>query len=350
MFEFVNIADARGWFTKKGKDSDVVVSSRIRLARNLDSHIFPGFMNNSDESAVQEKILSAFAKLSDYKKYKILYLDDISPLERRILMERNIITQEYSISKGKAVILKENGEISAMINNEDHIRIACIQSGLSLKKAYKEVSKIENELDEYLKFAFSLKLGYLSSNLTTLGTGIKVSLMVHLPALFLVSLINKALKAITQVGFSVKGFFQDGPSSLGNMYQLSNIITLGQTEEEIIESLINVLQPLIEYERKARHEMLDKKGIEMEDKIFRAYGVLSQCRTITSREAIDLLSYVRLGISMGIIEDISINKITSLLILCQKSHIQQIMSNSNEEKDIKRINCLRAKIIRENLL
>jgi protein arginine kinase len=237
-----------------------------------------------------------------------------------------------------------------MFNNEDHIRLSCIRSGLSLKEAYKEVNKIENRLDDNLKFAFSLKLGYLSSNLTNLGTGIKVSLMVHLPALYMVSLINKALKAITQVGFSVKGFFQDGPSSLGNMYQLSNIITLGQTEEQIIESLINVLQPLIEYERKAREEMHDKRGIEIEDKIFRAYGILTQCRTITSREAIDLLSYVRLGVSMNIIRDISINRITSLLILCQKSHIQKIMSNSNVNKDVKMINYLRAKIIRENLL
>lgn len=350
MFNFVNITDAKGWFTKNGKDSDVVVSSRVRLARNLDNYTFPGFMKNVDETDVQDKVLSAFTRLSDYKNYTILYLDAISPLERRILMERNIITQEYSISKGKAVVLKENGEISAMINNEDHIRLSCIQSGSALREAYEVVNKIENELDGYLKFAFSLKLGYLSSNLTNLGTGIKVSLIVHLPALFMTSLINKALKAITQVGFSVKGFFHDGPSSLGNMYQLSNIITLGQTEEQIIESLLNVLQPLIEYERKAREELLNKKGIEFEDKIFRAYGILTQCRTITSREAIDLLSYIRLGIGMDIIKGISINKITSLLILCQKSHIQKIMSNLNEEKDIKMINYLRAKLIRENLL
>jgi len=350
MFDFVNVSDAKGWFTKEGKDGDVVLSSRIRLARNLEKFAFPGFMKSKEELIVQEEIINAFTKLSDYKNYTILYLDAISPLERRILMERNIITQEYSISKGKALVLKENGEISVMINNEDHMRLACIKSGLELKEVYNKVSKIESELDEFLRFAFSLKLGYLNSNLTNLGTGIKVSLMVHLPALFMVSLINKALKAIAQVGFSVKGFFHDGPSSLGNMYQLSNIITLGQTEEQIIESLYNVLQPLIEYERKARQEMHEKRGIELEDKIYRALGILTQCRTITSREAINLLSYVRLGISMELIKDISINRVTSLLILCQKSHIQKIMSNLNNNKDIKMINYLRAKIIRENLL
>ena len=154
MFDYVNVADAKGWFTKTGKDSDVVVSSRIRIARNLDSYVFPGFMKNKDELAVQDEIINAFTRLSDYKNYTILYLDNVSPLERRILMERNIITQEYSISKEKALILEKNGEISVMINNEDHMRLSCIKSGLALKEAYVQASELENQLEDFLKFAF----------------------------------------------------------------------------------------------------------------------------------------------------------------------------------------------------
>jgi protein arginine kinase len=336
------------WYNGCGADSDVVISSRTRLARNLIDHPFPAYLSSADEAVVMQQVVRAFGKLPAKDNFAILYLKDLPPLERRMLFERNIVTQAFSLEGDKAVAMSLDGSISAMINEQDHIRMSCIKGGFSLQESYQAVNRVDNLLEDTLNYAISLEWGYLNSSLTDIGTGMRASLMVHLPALVIGQMINKAIKAITQIGFSVKGFFGEGGSSLGSLYQISNQISFGLSEEEILENLRNVVQPLISYERKARTELADRKKVELEDKIYRALGILTYCRSITSKEAMELLSYLRLGIIMGLITEIAVEMVTSLFFLVQKSHIQKIRGGVRGGVR-KQIDRMRAAVIRESL-
>ncbi len=356
MNDFRGLLKEKTWFTESGQEGDVVVSSRVRLARNLADHPFPEFLDRDDELVVRDKIISAFcklpvagSKLPAQNNFTILYLKDLAPLDRRVLLERNIITQDFSLAENKAVVLSQDESVSVMINETDHLRISCIREGLTLSEVYEEVDRLDSLLEDELHYSISLQWGYLNSNLTDIGTGMRASLMVHLPALVMTQLIEKALKAITQVGLLVKGFFGEGLSSLGDMYQIANQISLGLSEAEIVENLNSIVTPLINYERKARSELLTRKRAEVEDKVFRAYGILTNCRRIASREAIELLSNLRLGISLGLIPKIPLEIINTLFFLCQKSHVQKILEDSEVTSETAEIDAHRAKIIRETL-
>ncbi len=328
MNDFKGLLEKKAWFTVSGHEGDVVISSRVRLARNLVDHPFPGFMSSDVEVAVRDKIISAFDKLPVRKDFAILYMKDLAPLDRRVLLERNVITQDFSLDENKVVALSKDESVSVMVNETDHLRISCIREGLTLSEVYEEVDRLDSLLEEQLHFSISLRWGYLNSSLTDVGTGMRASFMVHLPALVMTHLIEKALKAITQVGLLVKGFFGEGLSSLGDMYQIANQISLGVSEVEIVENLNSIVAPLINYERKARSELLTRNPEEVEDKVFRAYGILTNCRSITSREAIDLLSNLHLGISLNLIPKVSLEKVNALFFLCQKSHVQKIFEDS----------------------
>jgi len=328
MNDFKGLLEKKAWFTESGHEGDVVISSRVRLARNLVDHPFPGFMSSDVEGAVRDKIISAFDKLPVRRDFAILYMKDLAPLDRRVLLERNIITQDFSLNENKAVVLSKDESVSVMINETDHLRISCIREGLTLSEVHEKVDRLDSLLEEQLHFSISLQWGYLNSNLPDIGTGMRASFMVHLPALVMTHLIEKALKAITQVGLLVKGFFGEGLSSLGDMYQIANQISLGVSEAEIVENLNSIVTPLINYERKARSELLARKTEEVEDKVFRAYGILTNCRSISSREAIDLLSNLHLGISLNLIPNIPLEKVNALFFLCQKSHVQKIFEGS----------------------
>jgi protein arginine kinase len=350
MIDFRGLLEKRVWFTESGEEGDVVVSSRVRLARNLIDHSFPEFMGSDEEAAVRDEIIGTFNRLPVRGNFTILYMKDVAPLDRRVLLERNIITQDFSLAESKAVILSEDESVSIMINETDHLRISCIREGSMLPQAYREVDRIDSLLEDKLHFSISLQWGYLNSSLTDIGTGMRASFMVHLPALVMTRLIEKALKAITQVGLLVKGFFGEGISSLGDMYQISNQVSLGLSEDEIVENLNSIVTPLINYERKARGELLMRNREELEDKIFRAYGILTNCRSISSREAIDLLSNLRLGISLGLISGITLEKVNALFFFCQKSHVQKIFEESEETVNTKTVDSQRAKIIRKTLV
>jgi protein arginine kinase len=273
-------------------------------------------------------------------------MKEIAPLDRRVLLERNLITQDFSLAEDRAIILSEDESVCIMINETDHIRISCIREGLSLNQVFKEVDRLDSLMEDHLNFAYSLQWGYLNRNLTDIGTGMRASLMVHLPALVITQLIDKALKAITQVGLLVKGFFGEGTASLASMYQISNQVSLGLSEGEIVENLKSIISPLVNYERKARNELYERKPYEVEDRVFRALGILTNCRAITSREAIELLSDLRVGVSLELIKDLSLEKINSLFFLCQKSHVQKVLGESGSRKPI---DAARAEIIRNAL-
>jgi protein arginine kinase len=346
MIEFNGVAETPGWFQETGPQDDVVIASRVRVSRNLDGHHFPGMMKSDEEEAVQRTILDAATALGE--DFTPVVLGSITPTERRMLLERNLISQDFSLQSHKAVILRDDERMAGMINAIDHLRLAAIRGGLSLQSAFEDVDSTDNVLESRLDYAASLNMGYLNTEISNAGTGLRASIMLHLPALVATSIIEKTFKAVVQLGLSVKGFFGEDEHSLGSMYQVSNQFGLGTTENEIIEKLESVGTQIVNYERKAREEMVGRQRMEIEDRVFRAFGLLKYCRSISVREAVEHLSSLRLGAALGWIT-IPLARITALLFLTQKSHVQRLIDSPETGADTKLIDYTRALMIKEAL-
>ncbi|HUX21286.1 MAG TPA: ATP--guanido phosphotransferase [Spirochaetia bacterium] len=346
MIEFTGVAETRGWFTEPGPENDVVLASRVRLSRNLDRHHFPGMMKSDEEELVQTQILKAIGSLGE--RYESTVLGQLSPLERRLMLERNLISQDFSLHSHKAVFLRSDEQLAGMVNEIDHIRFASLCGGLNLRRAREEVDSVDDVFEEQLDYAASLNMGYLNTEISNAGTGMRASIMLHLPSLVATSLVEKTFKAVVQLGLSVKGFFGDDENSLGCMYQVSNQFGLGFTEEEIIEKLESVATQIVNYERKARDEMVGRQRVDLEDRVYRAFGLLKYCRSISAREAIENLSSLRLGAALGWV-DMPVELITALFFLTQKSHVQQLIDSGETGADTKLIDHTRAVMIKEAL-
>jgi protein arginine kinase len=336
-----------GWFSASGAEDDVVVSSRVRLARNLLGIPFPPALSKEEEEQVQREVTEAFEKSKC--SFETIYLDRLPPLERKILMEQNIISQDFCVSPNKLVLLGDDGCISAMVNEDDHLRVACMRTGLCLQEIFAAVDDLDGRLEENLHFAASIEWGYLASRLDNTGTGLRASVMLHMPALVTDGTIGWALKRINQMGLQIKGYWGDGDNSLGDMYQISNPLCIGYKEKEILASVGEAARELVEYERKAREEITKSRRIELEDRVHRAFGALKACRLISSKEAITLLSTVRLGISLEMISEPAVEVITSLMIRAQKAHIQKMLDQMDDDTDNKLVDYTRAKLIRHAL-
>ncbi len=344
MIKFTGVRETSGWFQEAGPDNDVVIASRVRLSRNLAGHLFPGTMQSEEEEQVQGKLLEAVLKVDG--RYEGGVLGSLAPTERRLLLERNLISQDFSLQTHKAFILRQDQKVAGMINEIDHLRIAALAGGLSLKPTYDEVNSLDTELEREVEFAATLDAGYLTTEIANSGTGMRASIMLHIPALVTTSLIEKTFKAVVQLGLSVKGFFGDDEHSLGSMYQVSNQFGLGSTEAEILEKLESVGAQIVNYERKAREEMVSKQRVDIEDRVYRAFGILRYCRSISAREAIEHLSALRLGAALGWIK-LPLERITALLFLTQKSHMQQLIDSQETGADTKLIDYTRANMIKE---
>ncbi len=343
----MQMQDLEGWFNFPGAEDDVAVSSRVRLARNLLGIPFPPALSKEQEEQVQQQVVAAFAQLPD--DFQAVYLDSLAPLERKILMERNTISQDFCASPNKLVLLERKGILSAMVNEEDHLRLACIKTGLCLEDVFRRADELDDCLEDNLHYAASMEWGYLCSSLENVGTGLRASVMLHLPALVLDGTIGWALKRISQIDLVVKGYWGDGDNSLGDMYQISNPLSLGYREKDILGWVGKAASELVKYERKAREEMLKSRRLELEDQVYRAYGILKNCRLISSKEAITLLATVRLGISVGMLEEPASEEVTALMILAQKAHIQKMLDQMDDETDNKLVDYTRAKLIRQAL-
>jgi protein arginine kinase len=349
MTEFSGVRNIRGWFLGKGPESDVVVSTRVRLSRNLAEIRFPGSMTIADETEVKTRVRNAFDGLTDGVRYEYAELSGLSPLERRVLLERTVITRDTEEETGKALLLRDDELVSCMVNEIDHLRLSCYAAGLSLSDAYDTLDDLDTRLEDALGYAVSFELGYLNTEITNIGTGLKASVMLHLPALAYTSLIDKAVKVVNQLGLSVKGFMDDGDKSLGDMYQVSNQVGLGLSERDILEKLEGVTLQLVNYERKAREEMMSKRRIDLEDGVFRAYGLLSYARSISSREAIELLSALRLGIALGLVKDVPLETVTTLLFFTQQAHVRLLAGEALENAESAYVDYARAGLIHEFL-
>ncbi|HUI71347.1 MAG TPA: hypothetical protein VL354_12585 [Spirochaetia bacterium] len=359
MFDFTGLADMRGWMrlqpdgigagVSTESPGGVVISSRVRLARNLAAYPFPGRCTAEVEREYRDRIIAAFRRLPNAEDFAIIYLDDLSALERRILFERNIISQSFSLEKQKAVVLSADETVAGIIGEDDHLRLVGMRSGACLEPLLGRLEGIDSALEESLAFAVSAEWGYLNTAITNLGTGLKASMMLHLPALGMSGLIKRAVKASAQLGLSIRGFFSESMESLGDMYIIANEVTIGLSEKEIIGNLGRIAVQLAGYENRTREELMDKRRVDIEDKVFRAWGLLSSCRYISLREAIESLSALRLGVALGLITAMDASTITALLFLSQKSHIQRVLQTQAEAVDSKLIDYTRAKIIREAL-
>jgi len=337
------------WMKGKGPHSDIVISSRIRLARNLKNHPFPLLSTDSEANAVVEEVKSAFEQ-NEMKKigpFEFIQMEDLSPLQKKVLVEKHLISLSLANESRKgAVVLSENESISIMINEEDHIRIQCLYPGLQLYDAWKMANHIDDIFENQLNYAFDEKMGYLTSCPTNVGTGIRASVMLHLPALVLTGQINRIIPAITQVGLTVRGIYGEGSEARGNLFQISNQITLGQTEEDIIENLYGVVMQIIEHEKQARKSLLQESKYQIEDRVGRALGILSYAKIIDSKEATERLSDLRLGIDLQLIQGISSTVLNELMVMTQPGFLQQYAGQelTPEERDIRRAAMIRERI------
>jgi protein arginine kinase len=357
VFEFTGLADMKGWMRTAAEDTAafedtsgaVVISSRVRLARNLAAYPYPGHCPADQEKECRERIVSAFRNLPNGENFAIIYMDDLTALERRILFERNLISQGYSIEKHRAIALSGDESVAAIIGDEDHLRLVGLGRGSCLESLMARLDGLDSRLEEELPYAVSAEWGYLNTAITNLGTGLKASMMLHLPALSMSGLIKRAVKASAQLGLSIRGFFSESMDSLGDMYIIANEITIGLAEKEIIGNLGRIAVQLAGYENRTREELMEKRRVDIEDRVFRAWGLLTWCRYVTHREAIEALSALRLGVSLGLVANVEASTITALLFLSQKSHIQRVLQSQADAVDSKLIDYTRAKIIREAL-
>jgi protein arginine kinase len=359
MFDFTGLSDMKGWMREPSPggaaaeypeaSGSVVISSRVRLARNLAAYPYPGRSTAEQDSECRDKILGAFRHLPNAEDFTILELDQLSSLERRILFERNLVSQGYSVDKHKAMALSSDESVAALIGDEDHLRLVGMRPGASLDALLSRLDALDEQLEPALQYAVSAEWGYLNTAITNLGTGLKASMMLHLPALAMSGLIKRAVKASAQLGLSIRGFFSESMDSLGDMYIIANEITIGLAEKEIIGNLGRIAVQLAGYENRTREELMEKRRVDLEDRVYRAWGLLTWCRYVTHREAIEALSALRLGVAMGLISQVDSSTITALLFLSQKSHIQRVLQSHADAADGKLIDYTRAKIIREAL-
>ena len=345
---FLNQA-VSSWMSEEGPESDIVLSSRIRLARNIDQFQF-SFLNSSEEALkVIEAAKSRIKKgsFANTGNMDLLMMDELQPLQKRILVEKHLISPHLAENANHgACLLSENEEISIMINEEDHIRIQCLYPGLQLLEALNTAFQIDDWLEEEINYAFDEKVGYLTSCPTNVGTGLRASVMLHLPGLVMTQQLNRIIPAINQLGLVVRGIYGEGSEALGNIFQISNQITLGKSERDIVEDLKSVVGQIVSQERSVRDTLVKTSNIQLEDRVYRSFGVLTNSRIIETKEAAKCLSDVRLGIDIGYIKDIPRNILNELMILTQPGFLQQYAGGPlrPNERDIRR-----ASLIRERL-
>ncbi|MFZ7943149.1 protein arginine kinase [Neobacillus sp. 19] len=341
------------WMSEEGPDSDIVLSSRIRLARNFEDYKFPTVFSHEEAKMIIVNIEEILRKSADqnFGQMELLKIDEMQPLQKRVLVEKHLISPQLAEdSPYGAVLLTVNEEVSIMINEEDHIRIQCLFPGLQLSEALDAANQIDDWLESNIQYAFDEKHGYLTSCPTNVGTGLRASVMMHLPGLILTQQINRIIPAIHQLGLVVRGIYGEGSEALGNIFQISNQITLGKSEEDISRDLMGVVGQLISQERSAREALRKTSNIQLEDRVYRSLGVLTNSRIIESKEAARCLSDVRLGIDMGFIENMPKTILNELMILTQPGFLQQYAGGPlrPHERDIRRAALIRDRIKMEN--
>lgn len=335
------------WYEKNGTDGDVVISTRIRLARNLEEFPFPIRCNDTARRQIIEKVKDAVLNNNSVisTKFSCIDVDNINVDERASLVERYLASPEFISEKGdKALLIHEDESVSIMVNEEDHIRLQVMSEGFELDKAYETASRIDTLLDERLSFAFSDTLGYLTQCPTNLGTGMRASVMLHLPALSMTGVMGKITENLSKLGLTIRGTYGEGTEAVASLYQLSNQITLGISEKTAIENLRNITRQIIAQELHGRELLVKQLGVQ--DSIYRSEGILKSARLISCSEALKHLSNLRLGITTGLIENISLDTVNRLIIEIQPA---TLINYTGQRLNPQERDAVRATLLRNNL-
>ncbi|MBU1112939.1 MAG: protein arginine kinase [Candidatus Omnitrophica bacterium] len=348
------ISNKDSWLSQKGPESEIVFSSRIRLARNIADIPFPSRANPGQREKVFKAMQEVYPHIKRFKNSFFVNMGELTDLDSQFLLERHLISQEHLTKQsGRGIIVSPDEEISIMINEEDHLRMQAIASGFDLKKCWEVLDNIDNDISRKMSFSFSPDIGYLTACPTNVGTALRASCMLHLPALILTKRINKILELLARISFTTRGLFGEGTQALGDFFQISNQVSLGLSEEELIDNLISVVNQVKSHELDSRNTLVKKYKTNLEDNVWRALGILRNARLINSKEAFSHLSILSLGLDLGIIKEIDLSKgkagqklIRNLFIMIQPAHLQKIEGRVLREKERDNI---RAAILRESL-
>ncbi len=346
--ELNDLAHGSGeWLRGSGPESDIVISSRIRLARNLAEFAFISRATDADRTEIEHQLRTRLATFD--KPTNVSYVDvkELDAIDRQFLVERQLISREHAESDGaRGVAIGDDEQFAVMINEEDHLRIQVMYSGLNLDAAWEQISRLDDMIESKVTYAFDARLGYLTACPTNVGTGLRVSVMLHLPALVITRQIEKVFRSLQKINLAVRGLYGEGSQAMGDFYQISNQITLGRAEQELIRQVGDVVPVLIDYERQAREVLVRESQEKLHDRVSRAYGILRTAQTISSEETMHLLSSVRMGVNLGLINDLEIPTVNKLFIHTQPAHLQKI---SGSELDTADRNIERASYLRRHL-
>ena len=335
------------WLRGTGPESDIVISSRVRLARNLAAFPFTNRASSYQKAEIEAQLRDRVSRLELDPRLGYLNLPNLSTLDRQLLVERQLIRRELASAEGpRGVALVPQETISLMINEEDHIRLQVMRSGFTLDETWQEIDRVDDLLEQKVGYAFSEEFGYLTACPTNVGTGMRASVMLHLPALEHTKQIEKVFRALQKINLAVRGLYGEGSRASGHFYQISNQVTLGKSEQGILNEIHSVIPQIITYERQARTSWLRDNRQGLQDKISRAYGTLCSATMMTSEETMELLSYVRLGINLHLVDDITIPTVNELFIHTQPAHLQKLMGSSldGEERNSARARYLRTRL------
>ncbi len=335
------------WLRGTGPDSDIVISSRIRLARNLAEFPFIRRCNDLDRGAIEKLVRERIQRISTWGQVQYVDVNALGTLDRQFLVERQLISRELADGKGaRGVAIDEQETFAVMVNEEDHLRIQVMHSGFDLAATWEQINQIDDSIEEQLNYAFHERLGYLTACPTNVGTGLRVSVMLHLPALVLTRQIDKVFRGLQKISLAVRGMHGEGSQAMGDFYQISNQITLGRSESQLIEEVGDVVPAIVDYERKAREFLNKESHKDLHDKVSRAYGILCTAQTISSEETLLLLSSIRMGVNLGLINDLEMSTINRLFIHTQPAHLQKLRG---VELDTSERNVERASYLQEHL-
>ncbi len=335
------------WLRGSGPESDIVISSRIRLARNLAAFPFTNRASSYQRAEIETLLRDRIARLEFEPPLGYLNVPSLSTLDRQVLVERQLISRELAAAEGpRGVALGAHETVSLMVNEEDHLRLQVMRSGFTIDEVWQEIDRVDDLLEERVTYAFSEEFGYLTACPTNVGTGMRASVMLHLPALDHTKQIEKVFRALQKINLAVRGLYGEGSRASGHFYQISNQVTLGKSESQILAEIHSVIPQIIKYEREARQTWLKDNRQGLQDKVSRAHGTLCSATMMTSEETMELLSYVRLGINLRLVDDITIPTVNELFIHTQPAHLQKLMGAAldGEERNAARARYLRTRL------
>lgn len=340
-----------GWLDASGQHSDIVLSTRIRLARNVEGFAYTGRARDGERLRVLAQVREAVSTVEAFRESVLFRVDEMAPADRSLLHERHLVSKElagldaqHPLRTGAAVFLSDS--LGVMVNEEDHLRLQALRSGFALHEAFAEIDRLDRDLGARVQYAFHTEFGFLTACPTNVGTGMRASVLIHLPGLVLTKEIGRVLAGLQQMGLTYRGLYGEGSEVVGNYFQISNQTTLGRSEEELLELLVRVVGHVIEREEEARRVLLRDAGYIIEDKLWRAYGTLRYARSLTFDEAMNYLSGVRLAVGLKLIAGLSVYTLNKLLIFSQAAHLAHAEGRPLTESET---NLARARYVRRAL-